>query len=186
MAYFENAKSSWAHPNFWSHDKHMMGNRLEHNTSCRSEKWEITCSSTPLFHQFWWLVNNVNNLSYKFHGNFKLEFQTWILSPVCLQVSTHGYSQNQILVWKYPSLTQVAKLTGHSYRVLYLVRSRFYVQCNWTNYSQCCCFSFLKPSGHVLMCNVFFIHPSSDGGGIKMHYLSIYMLYLSIRSNPTV
>lgn len=37
------------------------------------------------------------------------------------QVSTHGYSQNQILVWKYPSLTQVAKLTGHSYRVLYLV-----------------------------------------------------------------
>ncbi|MEE6517990.1 hypothetical protein FKM82_028670 [Ascaphus truei] len=36
-------------------------------------------------------------------------------------VSTHGYSQNQILVWKYPSLTQVAKLTGHSYRVLYLV-----------------------------------------------------------------
>lgn len=43
-------------------------------------------------------------------------------SNVCLlQVSTHGYSQNQILVWKYPSLTQVAKLTGHSYRVLYLV-----------------------------------------------------------------
>ena len=36
-------------------------------------------------------------------------------------VSTHGYSQNQILLWKYPSLTQVAKLTGHSYRVLYLV-----------------------------------------------------------------
>ncbi|NXH82469.1 FZR1 protein, partial [Edolisoma coerulescens] len=38
-------------------------------------------------------------------------------------VSTHGYSQNQILVWKYPSLTQVAKLTGHSYRVLYLAMS---------------------------------------------------------------
>lgn len=38
-------------------------------------------------------------------------------------VSTHGYSQNQILVWKYPSLVQVAKLTGHSYRVLYLVSS---------------------------------------------------------------
>lgn len=40
---------------------------------------------------------------------------------LCRQVSTHGYSQNQILVWKYPSLTQVAKLTGHSFRVLYLV-----------------------------------------------------------------
>ena len=39
------------------------------------------------------------------------------------QVSTHGYSQNQILVWKYPSLVQVAKLTGHTYRVLYLATS---------------------------------------------------------------
>ena len=38
-------------------------------------------------------------------------------------VSTHGYSQNQILVWKYPSLVQVAKLTGHHYRVLYLAMS---------------------------------------------------------------
>lgn len=44
-----------------------------------------------------------------------------VVSP--LQVSTHGYSQNQILVWKYPSLTQIAKLTGHSYRVLYLASS---------------------------------------------------------------
>lgn len=44
-----------------------------------------------------------------------------IVCVLCIQVSTHGYSQNQILVWKYPSLTQVAKLTGHSYRVLYLV-----------------------------------------------------------------
>ncbi|XP_048352658.1 fizzy-related protein homolog [Sphaerodactylus townsendi] len=42
---------------------------------------------------------------------------------VMWEVSTHGYSQNQILVWKYPSLTQVAKLTGHSYRVLYLAMS---------------------------------------------------------------
>ncbi|XP_037078029.1 fizzy-related protein homolog [Pollicipes pollicipes] len=38
-------------------------------------------------------------------------------------VSTHGYSQNQILVWKYPGLSQVAKLTGHTYRVLYLAMS---------------------------------------------------------------
>ena len=36
-------------------------------------------------------------------------------------VSTHGYSQNQILIWKYPSMQQVVKLTGHSFRVLYLV-----------------------------------------------------------------
>ena len=37
-------------------------------------------------------------------------------------VSTHGYSQNQIIVWKYPSMSQVATLTGHNLRVLYLVR----------------------------------------------------------------
>eukprot|EP01134_Creolimax_fragrantissima_P003021 CFRG3021T1 len=38
-------------------------------------------------------------------------------------VSTHGYSQNQIVVWKYPSMAQVAKLTGHTFRVLYLAMS---------------------------------------------------------------
>jgi cell division cycle 20-like protein 1 (cofactor of APC complex) len=38
-------------------------------------------------------------------------------------VSTHGYSQNQIIVWKYPSMQQVASLTGHTYRVLYLAMS---------------------------------------------------------------
>lgn len=35
-------------------------------------------------------------------------------------VSTHGYSRNQIIVWKYPSMQQIAQLTGHTYRVLYL------------------------------------------------------------------
>jgi cell division cycle 20-like protein 1 (cofactor of APC complex) len=35
-------------------------------------------------------------------------------------VSTHGYSQNQIIVWKYPSMQQLATLTGHTFRVLYL------------------------------------------------------------------
>ena len=38
-------------------------------------------------------------------------------------VSTHGFSQNEILIWKYPSLLQVAKLTGHANRVLYLALS---------------------------------------------------------------
>ncbi|CAL0317675.1 unnamed protein product [Lupinus luteus] len=38
-------------------------------------------------------------------------------------VSTHGYSQNQIMVWKYPSLAKVTTLTGHSMRVLYLAMS---------------------------------------------------------------
>jgi cell division cycle 20-like protein 1, cofactor of APC complex len=38
-------------------------------------------------------------------------------------VSTHGYSQNRIIVWKYPSMQQVVSLTGHTYRVLYLAMS---------------------------------------------------------------
>jgi len=35
-------------------------------------------------------------------------------------VSTHGYSQNQVVVWSYPAMTQIATLTGHTTRVLYL------------------------------------------------------------------
>ena len=38
-------------------------------------------------------------------------------------VSTHGYIQNNLVVWKYPSMTRVASLTGHTYRVLYLAMS---------------------------------------------------------------
>lgn len=38
-------------------------------------------------------------------------------------VSTHGYSLNQIVVWKYPTMNKVATLTGHTYRVLYLAMS---------------------------------------------------------------
>ena len=38
-------------------------------------------------------------------------------------VSTHGYSQNQIIVWKHPTMTKLATLTGHTFRVLYLAVS---------------------------------------------------------------
>ena len=38
-------------------------------------------------------------------------------------VSTHGYSLNQIVVWKYPSMQKIATVTGHTYRVLYLALS---------------------------------------------------------------
>ncbi|PNS13874.1 hypothetical protein CAC42_1365 [Sphaceloma murrayae] len=38
-------------------------------------------------------------------------------------VSTHGFSQNAISIWKYPSMSQVVSLTGHTYRVLYLSMS---------------------------------------------------------------
>lgn len=38
-------------------------------------------------------------------------------------VSTHGYSQNQINVWKYPTMDNITTLKGHSFRVLYLAIS---------------------------------------------------------------
>jgi len=38
-------------------------------------------------------------------------------------VSTHGYSQNQIIVWRYPTMSKLATLTGHTLRVLYLAVS---------------------------------------------------------------
>jgi cell division cycle 20-like protein 1 (cofactor of APC complex) len=38
-------------------------------------------------------------------------------------VRTHGYSLNQIIVWRYPTMSKVVTLTGHTYRVLYLAMS---------------------------------------------------------------
>ncbi|KAM7260040.1 hypothetical protein ACFE04_015781 [Oxalis oulophora] len=38
-------------------------------------------------------------------------------------VSSHGFSQNEIIVWKYPTMSKLATLTGHSSRVLYLTMS---------------------------------------------------------------
>lgn len=36
-------------------------------------------------------------------------------------VTTHGFSagqaQNQVVIWKYPSMQQVAQLAGHTFRV---------------------------------------------------------------------
>lgn len=38
-------------------------------------------------------------------------------------VSTHGYSQNQVVLWRHPDMTKLATLTGHTMRVLYLAVS---------------------------------------------------------------
>lgn len=38
-------------------------------------------------------------------------------------ISTHGYSQNALVVWKYPTMTQTAVLKGHTSRVLYMAMS---------------------------------------------------------------
>ena len=38
-------------------------------------------------------------------------------------LSSHGYSQNQLCLWKYPSLVKIAEFTGHSARVLHMATS---------------------------------------------------------------
>ncbi|KAJ2909452.1 substrate-specific activator of APC-dependent proteolysis [Coemansia aciculifera] len=38
-------------------------------------------------------------------------------------VSTHGYSENHVVVWKYPAMQPLALLSGHTKRVLYLAHS---------------------------------------------------------------
>ncbi|XP_037538155.1 cell division cycle protein 20 homolog [Nematolebias whitei] len=38
-------------------------------------------------------------------------------------VSAHGYSHNNVVIWKYPSLSKVAELNGHENRVLNLILS---------------------------------------------------------------
>lgn len=38
-------------------------------------------------------------------------------------VSSHGYAQNQLTVWKYPSMVKVTELTGHTCRVLHMAMS---------------------------------------------------------------
>jgi WD40 repeat protein len=40
-----------------------------------------------------------------------------------LQVSTHGDRQNQIAIWRYPGLAQLANLTGLTSGVSYMAMS---------------------------------------------------------------
>ncbi|EJD08195.1 WD40 repeat-like protein [Fomitiporia mediterranea MF3/22] len=72
-----------------------------------------------------WNVLNGSMLNYLDTGSQVCNL-TWSLTSHEL-VSTHGFSsstaQNQICIWKYPSLDMVASLTGHTHRVLYLAMS---------------------------------------------------------------
>lgn len=38
-------------------------------------------------------------------------------------VSSHGFSDNQLILWKYPSLSKIKEFRGHTSRVLHLARS---------------------------------------------------------------
>ncbi|KAJ2951190.1 hypothetical protein O0L34_g5582 [Tuta absoluta] len=38
-------------------------------------------------------------------------------------ISSHGYAQNQLIIWKYPLMSRVCELTGHMARVLHMALS---------------------------------------------------------------
>ncbi|XP_073525700.1 uncharacterized protein [Phyllobates terribilis] len=38
-------------------------------------------------------------------------------------LSSHGFSNNQLTLWKYPSMVKMAELTGHTSRVLFMAQS---------------------------------------------------------------
>lgn len=38
-------------------------------------------------------------------------------------ISGHGYANNQLIIWKYPTMSKVTELTGHSARVLHMAMS---------------------------------------------------------------
>ncbi|MFS7949467.1 putative transcription factor WD40-like family [Helianthus anomalus] len=38
-------------------------------------------------------------------------------------LSSHGFTQNQLTLWKYPSMVKMAELTGHTSRVLFMTQS---------------------------------------------------------------
>ncbi|KAJ8617893.1 hypothetical protein MRB53_014079 [Persea americana] len=38
-------------------------------------------------------------------------------------LSSHGYTKNQLTLWKYPSMAKITELTGHTSRVLFMAQS---------------------------------------------------------------
>jgi cell division cycle 20, cofactor of APC complex len=38
-------------------------------------------------------------------------------------LSSHGYSKNQLCLWKYPSLVKIGEMTGHTQRVLHMAQN---------------------------------------------------------------
>ncbi|PKA45967.1 Protein fizzy-like 2 [Apostasia shenzhenica] len=42
-------------------------------------------------------------------------------------LSSHGFTQNQLTLWKYPSMVKMAELSGHTSRVLFMAQVKFFV-----------------------------------------------------------
>lgn len=58
-------------------------------------------------------------------------------------VSTHGYSLNQVVVWKYPSMQKISTLTGHTYR-----------------------YDYIRPTNSVILHRVLYLAMAPDGQSI--------------------
>ncbi|KZT01471.1 WD40 repeat-like protein [Laetiporus sulphureus 93-53] len=104
----------------------------EHTAAVKALAWDphitgvlATGGGTADKHIRFWNVANGAMLNQLDTGSQVCNL-TWSLTSHEL-VSTHGFSsttaQNQICIWKYPSLDMVASLTGHTHRVLYLAMS---------------------------------------------------------------
>lgn len=104
----------------------------EHTAAVKALAWDphvsgvlATGGGTQDKHIRFWNVINGSMLSELDTGSQVCNL-IWSLTSHEL-VSTHGFSsttaQNQICIWKYPTLNMVASLTGHTNRVLYLAMS---------------------------------------------------------------
>ncbi|KAI9441879.1 WD40 repeat-like protein [Lactarius indigo] len=104
----------------------------EHTAAVKALAWDphvagvlATGGGTQDKHIRFWNVQFGNMLSELDTGSQVCNL-TWSLTSHEI-VSTHGFSstaaQNQICIWKYPSLDMVVSLTGHTSRVLYLAMS---------------------------------------------------------------
>jgi cell division cycle protein 20 (cofactor of APC complex) len=58
-------------------------------------------------------------------------------------LSSHGFTQNQLTLWKYPSMVKMAELTGHTSRVLFMAQVN----------SPCHLF-FCRYCQHVIICSL--------------------------------
>ncbi|KAF9012015.1 WD40-repeat-containing domain protein [Cyathus striatus] len=104
----------------------------EHTAAVKALAWDphvsgvlATGGGTQDKHIRFWNVINGSMLSALDTGSQVCNL-IWSLTSHEL-VSTHGFSsttaQNQICIWRYPALSMVASLTGHTNRVLYLAMS---------------------------------------------------------------
>jgi cell division cycle protein 20 (cofactor of APC complex) len=59
-------------------------------------------------------------------------------------LSSHGFTQNQLTLWKYPSMVKMAELTGHTSRVLFMAQVSSSRQL-LTDTVLACCYLFSLP-----------------------------------------